>query len=265
MQMVTHANVELSTLALGPDDGAVTVLLHGLVSGNMAAWYSTLALPLSITRRVVLYDLRGHGSSSIPSQGFALDHHVSDLSAVLEQRVGSQVQVDIIGHSLGALIGLHFALRYPERVRSLVLVDAPMPAKFWVAPSLLAANSRDGVAAWIDAQPHLSNGVTGRRRERLRQRVETLLFDTTLVSDVLAMEGACAQAMAAFSAPVLLVYGRQSPCVSAGYELAQVLPKARLSLLDAGHDVPIEAPHALRTEVEQFYSEQRETRLPTWM
>lgn len=254
MQMVTHANVELSTLALGPDDGAVTVLLHGLVSGNMAAWYSTLALPLSLKRRVVLYDLRGHGGSSIPAHGFDLDHHVNDLCAVLDQRVGRQAEVDIIGHSLGALIGLHFALRYPQRVRSLVLVDAPMPAKFWVAPSLLAANSRDGVAAWIDAQPHLAQGATGRRRERLRQRIETLLFDTTLVSDVLAMEGACAHAMAAFSAPVLLVYGRQSPCLVAGYELCQALPEAQLRLVDAGHDVPIEAPQALRAEVEQFYS-----------
>lgn len=265
MQIVTHANVELSTLALGPNDGAVTVLLHGLVSGNMAAWYSTLALPLSLTRRVVLYDLRGHGSSSIPAQGFDLDHHIHDLSAVLEQRVGAQLQVDIIGHSLGALIALHFALRYPQRVRSLVLVDAPMPAKFWVAPSLLAANSREGVAAWIDAQPHLSNGVTGRRRERLRQRIETLLFDTTLVSDVLAMDSACAHAMAAFSAPVLLIYGRNSPCLSAGYELGQALPSAQLKLVDAGHDVPIEAPQALRAEVEQFYAAQCESRLPTWM
>ena len=82
MQMVSHANVELSTLALGPDDGAVTVLLHGLVSGNMAAWYSTLALPLSANRRVVLYDLRGHGCSSIPAQGFDLDHHLASLGSV---------------------------------------------------------------------------------------------------------------------------------------------------------------------------------------
>lgn len=263
MQMVSHANVELSTLTLGPDDGAVTVLLHGLVSGNMAAWYSTMALPLSANRRVVLYDLRGHGCSSIPTQGFDLDHHVNDLCAVLDQRAGAQAQVDVIGHSLGALIGLHFALRYPERVRSLVLVDAPMPAKFWVAPSLLAANSRDGVAAWIDAQPHLAQGVTGRRRERLRQRIETLLFDTTLVSDVLAMESACTHAMAAFSAPVLLVYGRQSPCLVAGYELCQALPAAQLRLVDAGHDVPIEAPQALRAEVEQFYSALAHSQLPS--
>lgn len=262
MQMVRHANVELSTLALGPQDGAVTVLLHGLVSGNMAAWYSTLALPLSANRRVVLYDLRGHGSSSIPSQGFDLDHHVNDLCVVLEQRVGTEAQVDIVGHSLGALIGLHFALRYPERVRSLVLVDAPMPAKFWVAPSLLAAHSRAGVAAWIDAQPHLAQGATGRRRERLRHRVETLLFDTTLVSDVLAMEGACTHAMAAFSAPVLLIYGRQSPCLIAGYELSQALPTAQLRLVDAGHDVPIEAPLALRLAVEEFYSALTQSQMP---
>ena len=79
------------------------------------------------------------------------------------------------------------------------------------------------------------------------------------------MEGACATAMAAFPAPVLLIYGRQSPCLSAGYELCQALPAARLTLVDAGHDVPIEAPEALRAEVEKFYSALTQTRLQAWM
>lgn len=259
MRTILSGDISLSALTVGSESASVTVCLHGLVAGNMATWYSTLALPLSASRQVILYDLRGHGGSSTPSQGFDLDSHADDLDAVLAALVPVNAGVDLVGHSLGALIALQFAMRHPQRVRSLVLVDAPLPANHWVGPSLLAADSREGVATWIDEQPLLANGVTGRRRERLRQRVETLVFDTSLVADVLAMGRPSAAALAAVTVPVLLAYGRHSPCLSASDELLQALPNAQRSLLDAGHDVPIEAPKALLAIIETFYAAQHTT------
>ncbi len=256
MRTISAGDVELSTLILGRPSEATTVFLHGLVAGNMATWYSTVALPLAASRQVILYDLRGHGSSSMPVQGFDLDSHVDDLCAVLAERLPASTKLDLVGHSLGALIALQFALRHPQRVHSLVLVDAPMPANHWVGPSLLAAHSRDCVAAWIDEQPQLAKGVTGRRRERLRQRIETLVFDTSLVADVLAMGRPSAAALAALNMPILLAYGRLSPCLLAGDELVQALPNAQLILLDAGHDVPIEAPDTLLQVIQTFYAAQ---------
>jgi pimeloyl-ACP methyl ester carboxylesterase len=256
MRTISAGDVELSTLTLGRPSETATVFLHGLVAGNMATWYSTVALPLSASRQVILYDLRGHGSSSMPTQGFDLESHVDDLCSVLGELLPEDAKVDLVGHSLGALIALQFALRHPQRVHSLVLVDAPMPANHWVGPSLLAANSRDGVAAWIDEQPHLATGVTGRRRERLRQRIETLVFDTSLVADVLSMGRTPVTALAALNVPTLLIYGRLSPCLVAGDELLQALPNAQLVLLDAGHDVPIEAPSALLQAIQTFYADQ---------
>lgn len=256
MRTISAGDVELSTLTLGRPSEVTTVFLHGLVAGNMATWYSTVALPLAASRQVILYDLRGHGSSSMPTQGFDLDSHVDDLSAVLAELLPTGTKVDLVGHSLGALIALQFALRHSQRVHSLVLVDAPMPANHWVGPSLLAANSRDGVMAWIDEQPHLAKGVTGRRRERLRQRIETLVFDTSLVADVLAMGRPSTESLAALNVPILLAYGRLSPCLIAGDELLQALPNAQLILLDAGHDVPIEAHEALLQAIHMFYAAQ---------
>lgn len=256
MRTISAGDVELSTLTLGRPSEVTTVFLHGLVAGNMATWYSTVALPLAASRQVILYDLRGHGSSSMPTQGFDLDSHVDDLSAVLAELLPTGTKVDLVGHSLGALIALQFALRHSQRVHSLVLVDAPMPANHWVGPSLLAANSRDGVMAWIDEQPHLAKGVTGRRRERLRQRIETLVFETSLVADVLAMGRPSTESLAALNVPILLAYGRLSPCLIAGDELLQALPNAQLILLDAGHDVPIEAHEALLQAIHVFYAAQ---------
>lgn len=252
MKPVMHADVTLSTLALGPETAAPVVMLHGLVSGNMATWYSALAMPLSQAHRVVLYDLRGHGDSSVPTRGFDLDSHARDLLAVIDARLPGGHPVDLVGHSLGALIALRFTLTHPDRVRRLVLVDAPMPAGRWVAPSLQAAECRDGLARWVAEQPGLGRNLQGRRRERLQRRMETLLFETSLVSDVLAMGSEPDEALRGCGHPVLLVYGRHSPCLAAGHHLAEALPNARLALVDGGHHVPVESPDALRALLQDF-------------
>jgi len=254
MKTVIHADVELSTLILGPEDGSPIVLLHGLVSGNMATWYSTVALPLAKTHRVALYDLRGHGDSSLPQQGFDLDSHVGDLLAVIGARLPNARQVDLVGHSLGALIALRFALTYPERVRRLVLIDAPMPAKHWVGPSLSGVKSSAALAEWVNEQPYLMNDSRGRRRERLHRRLESLLLSSTLVADVMTMESESDVALRMLQLPVLLIYGQHSPCLEVGYQLQKILPNAELTLLDCGHYIPVEMPGALRQILEQYFA-----------
>lgn len=259
MKQVAHADVTLSTLSLGSESAAPVVMLHGLVSGNMATWYSALAIPLSRQHRVVLYDLRGHGDSSVPKRGFDLDSHARDLLAVIDDCLPGGHAVDLVGHSMGALIALRFTLTWPKRVRRLVLVDAPMPARCWVGPSLLAAECRDDLARWVAEQPGLGQSLQGRRRERLQRRMETLLFETSLVSDVLAMGSERDEALRACDNPVLLVYGRHSPCLAAGHHLAETLPNAHLTLVDGGHHVPVESPDALRALLQDFLAP--ETRL----
>lgn len=259
--MVAVCGAELSTLALGSalDSGAPLVMLHGLIAGNMASWYSAYATPLARSRRVLLYDQRGHGGSSLPSRGFDLDTQADDLQAVLEHH-GADAAVDLVGHSMGALVALHFALRHPLRLRRLVLVDAPMPAREHIVPSLLAARSPDALAAYVDSllpagspdRPGSAGGQGGRRRERLHRRLTALLLESTLIDDLQQMGPEPEVALRALQLPVLLVYGRQSPCLAAGHRLLGLLPQARLSLLDCGHYIPEEAPAALRAELEGF-------------
>ncbi|MDP3856697.1 MAG: alpha/beta hydrolase [Stagnimonas sp.] len=232
--------------------GAPVLMLHGLANGNMATWFSGYASPLSAQRQVLLYDQRGHGGSTLPKRGFDLDSQADDLVAVLDHYGLGQRPVDVVGHSMGALVALHHALRTPSKVRRLVLVDAPMPAREFVAPSLLGAGSPEVLSDYIDSHLAAVAGLGGRRKERLRQRLTALFFETSLVQDVLRMDAEPEAALQALQVPTLLVYGRHSPCVAAGRQLARLLPNAQLVLLDCGHYIPEEAPAALRTQLERF-------------
>ena len=247
MDNVIVDGAELSTLALGSAAGTPLVMLHGLIAGNMATWYSAYATPLASDRRVLLYDQRGHGGSSIASRGFDLDSQSDDLSRVLaHHRVDRSF--DLVGHSMGALIALRYALRHPHRLRRLVLVDAPMPACDHVAPSLLSAKTPEALAEHFGANAELS----GRRRERQLRRLCSLLFESTLVTDLLAMRAEPDEPLRKLQVPVLLVYGRRSPCLEAGERLQALLPNAELRVLDCGHYIPEEAPAALRAELMRF-------------
>jgi pimeloyl-ACP methyl ester carboxylesterase len=66
-------------------------------------------------------DLRGRGGSDKPSEGYSLDYHICDINSLLDD-LGIDRAV-IMGHSLGAFIGLAFAADYPDRVDRLILVD----------------------------------------------------------------------------------------------------------------------------------------------
>jgi len=247
MDAIQVEGAVLSAMALGPPDAPPLVMLHGLVTGNMASWYSSAALPLSAAYRVMLYDLRGHGGSTMAAQNFDLQSQARDLEQVLAHYGCTATQVDLVGHSMGALIALHFALRHQQRVRRLVLVDAPMPACTHVAPSL--------VALAADAGAHLAaSGLSGRRLDRLKQRLGSLLEKTTLVRDVSSMQAEPDHLLAGFQKPVKLIYGTRSPCREAGLHLRNLLPRSSLSWIEAGHDLPEEAPLHLLAQIRLFLS-----------
>jgi pimeloyl-ACP methyl ester carboxylesterase len=257
MEMIEVPGARLSSLALGHGKESPVAMLHGLVAGNMAQWYFGAALSLSASRRVVLYDQRGHGESSLPSDSararFDLDSQVADLRAVLAHHQLADKAIDLVGHSMGALIALRFALRHMQQLRHLVLVDAPMPACDYVAPGLrIAAGDLDSTQLPLGAAGLPHPAAQGRRQQRQRRRIEALISASSLIDDVHAMGPESDEQLAKLDRPVLLIYGSRSPCLPAAYHLQRVLPRCELALLDCGHYVLEEAPEALRQQLEAF-------------
>lgn len=126
--------------------GTPVVCVHGLTAN--AFCFQAIADGLAREYRVFAYDLRGRGDSGKPEQGYSVPLHAADLAGVIEQ-LGLERPV-VIGHSLGALIGVYFAAHYPDKLSKLVLIDAGAPLP-WQTPEeqplwLTASISRLGTA-----------------------------------------------------------------------------------------------------------------------
>ena len=78
----------------------------------------------SHAHRVVTVDLRGHGQSDHPVQEYSMTAFADDC-AWLCDRLGL-VRPVVLGHSMGGLVTMELAARYPELVRAVVLLDAPV-------------------------------------------------------------------------------------------------------------------------------------------
>ena len=99
------------------------LLLHGLgVSGSVFQAFARRLLP---DWAAVAPDLRGHGQSDAPPSGYSPDDYAADLVELIQADL-QPPPVPVVGHSLGALVGMSLAAMRPELVRWLVLLDPPL-------------------------------------------------------------------------------------------------------------------------------------------
>eukprot|EP00003_Mantamonas_plastica_P027859 TRINITY_DN6103_c0_g1_i1.p1 TRINITY_DN6103_c0_g1~~TRINITY_DN6103_c0_g1_i1.p1 ORF type:complete len:278 (-),score=28.58 TRINITY_DN6103_c0_g1_i1:197-1030(-) len=150
---MTDAAGKLYWESHGPADGETIVLSAGL-GGSGKYWAPQLPV-LTDRYRVLVYDQFGTGRSrgDIP-EFYTVADMAAELDEVLEEQVAGPVH--FIGHALGGLIGLELARRSPQRVGSLLLINA------WAEPN---AHSRRcfsvrrkllqsaGPEAYLEAQP----------------------------------------------------------------------------------------------------------------
>lgn len=100
------------------------VLLHGGAMTIETAFSSEFIARFSQDRTVIAIEQQGHGhTGDRPTAPFTMDRMVQDTAEVL-RRLEVQ-RADILGHSLGGIVGTGVAIRRPELVNSLTAVAAP--------------------------------------------------------------------------------------------------------------------------------------------
>lgn len=118
---VSYAGLKRGRLAYvetGSGETGTVVLIHGF-SGDRTAWASIVSGLKRAGRRVLAVDLPGHGRTEIEAASAA--DLSSDLAEFLD-RVAPDRKIDLVGHSLGALVALQLATAVPSRIASLSLI-----------------------------------------------------------------------------------------------------------------------------------------------
>lgn len=104
----------------GERGAPVIVLQHGM--RDHARSWDQVAEHLAPAFHVLAPDLRGHGDSDWSRDGaYALSDYVGDLAGIVEAL--KLTAFDLLGHSLGGHIVLRFAAAFPEKVRTLTVIE----------------------------------------------------------------------------------------------------------------------------------------------
>ena len=104
-------------------DGPAVVLLHGY--GETGDMWVPMAADLVRDHKVIVPDLRGLGLSAKPAGGFDKRTQAGDVAGVLAT-FGID-RIDLVAHDIGNMVAFQFAAQHPDRVKRLVLIDAPIP------------------------------------------------------------------------------------------------------------------------------------------
>jgi pimeloyl-ACP methyl ester carboxylesterase len=218
--------------------------------------------PVYSTHRSLLIDLPGHGDSDKPNTAYPSEFFARAIDAVL-----TDAQVDrvvLIGHSLGAGIAYSFLRLYPEKVKSLVVVDAyvsrpPSPAAANAAlshyrqraRSLSGPPGRKNFLRQVDAM------FSSRTPPALREEIRAKMLATPEYVRVAAVTSIsrlpAPDPAETFAIPALAVLSRTRLARAA--PMRSIFPKLQIEKWDNyGHFLMMEDPERFNRTLERFLS-----------
>ena len=231
--------------------GTPMLLIHAMAADH------TLMAPIaehaSRSRRVVSVDLRGHGESDKPDEGYTIPIWADDIEALIKELGLSRVVV--VGHSLGGVIAMEVARRLPEVVEAVVTVDSPFFFLEGIGeklqPIIEGVKSPDPMPAMMmfSSMNFTPSDSPERKAEILRMMNE---FPPNILRQVffsvLSFDGE--GAVRAVKAPALYIH-TVAP-VDTG-RLAAACPNVTVKRIEGpGHYVHLEQPEKVNAEIDGF-------------
>jgi len=124
---ITANGIDLHVVLAGPKDGPPVVLLHGFPE-FWRGWLKQIKPLADAGYRVIVPDQRGYNLSDKPKgvRSYHIDMLVADILGLIEA-LGYQ-KVNLIGHDWGAAVAWEAAIRHPERLCKVDILNVPHPA-----------------------------------------------------------------------------------------------------------------------------------------
>jgi 3-oxoadipate enol-lactonase len=245
-------------------EGPWLVMSHSLAC-DLSMWDEQVGL-LKKQFRVLRFDTRGHGASDVPAGAYSMDILSEDLRGLLD---GLKVENShFMGLSMGGMIGMSFALKYPKRLRSLVLCDTSsrIPAEagaIW--EGRIKTATEQGMEPLVE--PTLKRWFTEpffNANSAMMARVGKLIRSTP----VAGYAGCChairplniTDKLGAINCPVQVVVGEQDAGtpVAMSRDIVNAIPGAELVIIpSASHLSNLEQPAKFNEAVLGFLNKHR--------
>lgn len=243
----------------GNSSAPTVVLLHSIAT-HSEMWAPQVAIWSSVYR-VVRIDLPGHGDSPEPVGEMTMESYADAVNQVLNELAAPEVS--LVGLSLGGMIAQAFALKYPDKVRSLVLAHSgaktdPAVARVWDAR--VEQTREEGFESqilptlerWFTRDFYIGSPLTIAWLEGIVRRTSTEGY----VSAVRAIQALNhLEMLSRLSQPVLVIAGEEDSAIPPAKAalIAKHLVNADLfTLKKAAHMGNIEQPVAFTEAVGTF-------------
>jgi pimeloyl-ACP methyl ester carboxylesterase len=228
--------------------GVPLLLTHGF--GATSGMWDANIDALSVDRPVIVWDMRGHGSSDAPKDmdRYSEQISVADMAAILDAADAERAVVG--GMSLGGYLSLAFNLVHPQRVAALVLVDT--------GPGYRKDEPRDKWNAWVERRAQeLEAGQTrsdssAELSQAVHQHPEGL---PRAARGVMAQKDArVITSLDDITVPTLVIVGAEDTQFLAGADyMHRHIPNASKIVVDeAGHAANMDQPETFNAAVREF-------------
>ena len=241
-------------------DGAPVIVFTGSLGTDLTMWQPQSGR-LSERFRTLRYDIRGHGTSEVPSGPYSMADLGADLIALLD-RLGIE-RASLCGLSIGGMISMWMAAHAPERVERLVLccTSAQLgPPETWTdRASTVRAGGVEAVADAVLGRWFTAGFAAA--EPAVMARMRGILTATP-------PEGyaGCCEAIAemdltpelpSIAAPTLVMAGEEDPATPTehGRRIAELIPGARFETVSpAAHLATVERPDLTTAMILRFLS-----------
>jgi len=239
--------------------GEPLVMLHGLISTHRY-WNQVIELIDQAKWRVISLDLLGFGDSPKPKDGI---YDLSQQVASVDEAIASTAKppYTVVGHSMGAITALKWAVDKPELFSRLILTSMPLlrPETVWQQLASIADNERlfkrksiakAGVQsfAWLSILParvvtiqkrwpkHVAEDWTKHSRTSYKKTLDNIVFADELL-----------ELLQQVKLPVHLVIGNRDGMIDSHgvIQLTEITKKNKnfiIQIIDAAHNLPLEHP-----------------------
>ncbi|ABU59427.1 alpha/beta fold hydrolase [Roseiflexus castenholzii] len=257
---VNGATISYEEHGTGPE---TIVFAHGLLwSGRM---FDHQVNALKDRYRCITFDFRGQGQSEVTDSGYDMDTLTNDAAALIEALHAAPCH--FVGLSMGGFVGMRLAIRRPDLIRSLILLETsadPEPRENvgryrllnfiarWLGLRLVA----DQVMPIMFGKTFLTDPNRAQERAMWRKRMTAnhRIGISRAVRGVIERQGVYEQ-IDRITAPTLIIVGDQDVATppDKARRIFERIPHSSLIVIPgAGHTSTVEAPETVNTLLRRF-------------